>query len=147
MKRYTLSPVTGAGTFQSPFRAAVSDVSQTNTNSLIPTHGQGHPDEGQPKYNFALSIVGTANLAGVLAVSNSYVFPDYPLDGEMGGMEAETRTAFEQSVEAYDLDGAGLHLDASHQSAESWRTVLTRIGQQIEPAFNVNNFDAQEPGQ
>lgn len=140
MKRYCISPVIGSGTIHDPFRAAVADVSHTNTNSVIPTN-----QSGQPVYNFALSIVGTANLAGVLAVTNGYVFPDYPLDGEMGGMEAQTRTDFEQSVEAFNLDGNGLHFDAGHQSAENYRAVLNRLGQQIEPAFNVNNFDAQEP--
>lgn len=141
-KRYVLSPIIGSGSGgpANAFRASVGDVSQTNSNAIIPSLSNGHP-----KFNFAICVVGTLNLPGVLAVSNAYVFPEYPLDARMDGMEPETRTALVQSVEAYDMDGNGLHLVADHADGDSYRAVITSIGQQIEPVFNLNNFDTAEP--
>ena len=146
MLRYVISPIIGSGTFQSPFRAAVSDVSNVNANSIIPTHTTG-PNIGQPKYGFAFSIVATANVAAVAAVSNAFVFPDYNLDGQMSGMESEVRTGMVQSVEAYDLDGEGLHFDADHVDADSYRSLIDALGKQLEPAFSVNSFGVGEVAQ
>jgi hypothetical protein len=136
MKRYLISPIIGDGkSLQTSFRAAVSDVTRGVVN-LIPSR----PD-GTPKYRFAFCLVSTDVLPQVLAVSNVYALPDYNLDGRMDGMEADARTAMGQSVAAYDLDGNGLHLDPSNADADSYRTVLTRIARQIEPAFDLNAFD------
>lgn len=149
-KRYVLNPVIGAGTENNPYRAAVSGVSQTNHNSLIPTHPIGHAEEGQPKFNFAFSVVGTANLAGVSAISNAFVFPDYPLDGRLDGMEGATRTGMVQSTEAYDLDGADFHLNLDgFGDASSYRDLVLGILQQMDPNYpsHLNGFDVQEPGQ
>lgn len=140
MKLWLLCPIIGSGTFQNPYRSSVSDVSDTNVNNVIPTDQQG-----QPLYNFAFCRVGTANLSGVLAVTNSYAFPDYPLDGRMDGMESDARTGMVQTVQAYDMDGNGLHLDASHNDSDSYRQVLQAIVSQIEPAVNINTFDVAEP--
>lgn len=141
MKRYYISPIIGDGTSQNPYRASVADVSQTNTNTIIPSK----PD-GTPKYGFAFCIIGTLNPTGTAQVTNSLTFPDYPLDGRMDGMEAVTRAAFKQSAEAYDLDGNGLNLDMTfYGDSSSYRDVIDGIGKQFEPVFNVNNFDVGEP--
>lgn len=139
MLRWMISPIIGTGVFPDAFRAAVSDLSSVNSSAIIPTLSNGHP-----KYNFALCLVATASVATIAAVTNAYVFPDYNLDGRMDGMEAGTRTALKQSVEAYDIDGNGLHFDATNADSDSYRDLLTRIGQQIEPAFNVNVLNCGE---
>jgi hypothetical protein len=139
-KRYCISPVVGTGTDTNPFRAAVGDVAGVNHQALIPTK----PD-GAPKYLFALCVVATGNLAAVLQVSNLFALPDYALDGQMGGMEIIARTGMVQSVEAYNLDGQGMHLSADHDDSDSYRDVLTSLGRQIVPGFSLNNFDALEP--
>lgn len=150
MKRYGLAPILGTAEqtgINDSYRPAFADVSQTNFSCLMPTHPAGHPEQFQPKFNFTFCIVATANIAGVLAVSNSFVFPDYSLDGRLDGMEPETRAAMIQNLQAYDLDGAGFHLDAASHNldANSYRQFLQAIGAQFEPVFNINTFDAQEP--
>lgn len=144
MLRWMLSPITGVGTIENPYRASVLDVSpQPNVAAIIPTILTG-PNAGQPKFRFALCLIATSNVSIVGSAANSYVFPDYNLDGRMDGMESGTRTGFVQTVQAYDLDGNGLHIDASHQDGESYREVVTRIGQQLEPAFNINAMNCGE---
>ena len=138
-KRYTISPVVGNGTEANPYRALVSDVSLTISSAVIPSK----PD-GTPKYGFALCIVSTSNLAGVLAVLNSFTFPDYSLDAQMSGMESDTRNAMVQSVQAYNLDGQGLHFDATNADGDSYRELLTRLGRQLDPVFNLDHFDVPE---
>lgn len=143
MIRWMISPIIGDGTFNDSYRAAVSDVTNCNIAAIIPTHTSG-PDIGKPKYGFALCLVATSNVGAIAAVSNACVFPDYNLDGRMDGMNPDARTGFLQSVEAYDLDGNGLHLDAGHDDADSYREVITAIGQQIEPAFSINAMNVGE---
>lgn len=143
MIRYMISPIIGDGSEESPFRASVSDVPNVNTAAIIPTHTSGE-NIGKPKYGFAFCVVATSSVATIAAVTNAYVFPDYNLDGQMQGMESAARVAFKQSVEAYDLDGNGFNFDAANVDLESWRTVINRVVQQIEPAFNLNNMNVQE---
>lgn len=139
MKRYMISPIIGAGTEASPYRVSVSDVAEVNVSAVITSKV-----DGTPKYGFALCVVAAQSVATVAAVTNAYVFPDYVLDGRMDGMESGVRTALKQSAEAYNLDGAGLHLNASNVDSESYRDLLTRLGQQFEPAFHLNSFDVTE---
>lgn len=147
-KRYMLCPVIGAGTENDRIRPAVDDVPQTYSNSVIPVHLSG-PDIGHEKYRFTVAIVATANLSGVVQLSNSYLFPDYPLDARLDGMQPETRLAMTQSVAAFDLDGNGLHFDLSgFTDASSFRDVILGLIQQLDPDYpsHLNHFDAQEPG-
>lgn len=143
MLRYMLCPIIGTGTGPDPFRVAVEDLGSVNSAALIPTNNSG-PNIGKPKYRFALCQVATPSIPAISAVSNAFVFPDYPLDGRMDGMDADARNALVQSVHAYDIDGAGLHLVATHADSESYRDVLNAIGQQMEPVFNVNQFTVRE---
>lgn len=136
-KRYGIFPIIGDGTIDDPYRSAASDVAGVNMQSAIPTDQQG-----APVWNFAYTICGTLNLTALKQVTNSFVFPEYPLDGELSGMESGIRTAMKQSVEAYDMDGQGHHLsvDLSDLSA-SYRGVLLSIYQQIDPLFTSSDFD------
>lgn len=143
MIRYMISPIAGNGTMQSPYRAAVSDVPNVNTAVSIPTHTSG-PDIGKPKYGFCFCQVATSSVTAIASVSNAFVFPDYNLDGRMDGMEADARTGMVQSVEAYNLDGNGLHLVADHLDSDSYRAVLNAIGSQMQPGFDVNQFTVGE---
>lgn len=136
MKRYCISPVIGTGTFASPYRPAVADLCPTT--GLIPSDAAG-----VPKYHFAFCLVSTDNLAAVLATSNLYVLPDYPLDGRMDGMESGARTGMSQSAGAYDLDGHGLHPATAHVDADGYRDVLTRMARTWEPTFSLDSFDVQ----
>lgn len=141
-KVYAICPIIGDGQGENPFRSSASDLGVSVSN-IIPSK----PD-GTPKYGFALCRIGTTNLAAVLELTNSYVFPDYPLDAELSGMESGVRTGMKQSVEAYDMDGEGLHLavDLSDLTI-SYRSLLVSIYQQFDPLLSVasfNNFDVLE---
>ena len=141
MRRYMICPIVGDGSSPAnAFRAAVADVEGVNVSSIIPT--QGSPAE--PKFNFAFCLVSAIDWVPVQQISNSLLFPDFALDAQMSGMEAVTRSALEQDAEAFDLDGAGLHLDAGHNSTDSYRHLLNAIGQQFDPAFTINLFEVQE---
>jgi hypothetical protein len=136
-KRFAITPVIGSGQMGDSYRPNVPNG--VAVSAVIPSK----PD-GTPKYRFAFIIFSTDNLPAVLAVTNLYCLPDYPLDARMDGMESDARTGLVQSVAAYDVDGAGLHFSAAHQDADSYRAVLTAIGQQFEPAFALNSFDVRE---
>ena len=143
MIRYAVSPVVGTGGIIAPYAAAVSLLQNVNSSSIIPTFTDGQ-NIGHPKYNFAFSVVATANLTALGQVTNAFVFPDYVLDGRMDGMESSIRTAMEQSLEAYALDDNGLHFDASNTDAESYREFINRLIRQIEPVFDINNMSVSE---
>lgn len=143
MLRWMMSPVIlGAGE-DDYTRAAVSDLQNVNSSSVISTHDSG-PDIGLPKYRFCLSLCATPNVNSLRSVSNGYIFPDYNLDGRMSGMESEARTGLVQSVQAYNLDGNGLHLDATHADTDSYRDLITKIGKQFDQAFTVNAMGIAE---
>lgn len=144
-KRYFISRVIGTGTNNDDYRAEVSDAGNLNAASLIPSVSQF---DGTPKYRFALSIISTPNLPAALIISNSYCFPDYPLDARMDGMNADARQSIEQTVAAYDWDGNGYHVSTAFiTDSMAYRDVITGIAQQIEPAFQINNFDVAEVSQ
>ncbi len=143
-KRYMICPIIGSGlTLEDPFRSAAQSVPGVNATALIPTNGLG-----APVYHFAFCRVGVAgSLASVAAVSNSFLFPDFPLDSQMAQMDSDVRAAMVQSVQAYNIDGNGLHLTVPNDDTDSFRTVITAIAQQFEPAFNADHFDVSEPTQ
>ena len=138
-ERYAISPIIGSGTITDPYRAAVADVGGVNTAAVIPSDANGHP-----LYRFALAIVAASQWAQVLAVTNLYLFPDYVLDGLMSGMDPTARSGLVQSVQAYDLTGQGTHLDATNADTDSYRTLLTKIGQQFDPNFSLNAFGVSD---
>ena len=145
MKRYVISPVVGDGLSpETGFRSAAGDVYQSGSVDLL----KADPNTGIPVWNFAFSrIATTGSFQPVFLVSNSYVFPDYPLDAMMAQMDSAARAAMVQSVQAYDVDGNGTHIDATHTDSESFRTVIERIARNWSPTFDANQFDASEASQ
>ena len=152
-KRFTFGPIIpgGSGGINDSARAAVSDVPLTNSTSIIPL--AAGPPPNLPRWLHTISAIATANLAGVLAVSNLYVFPDYPLDGRLDGMEPVTRAEMTQNLETYTLDAAGTHMSLASfvgaaGDAKSFREFVLFIVQFLDPGItNLTNFDAQEPTQ
>lgn len=142
MKRYVISPVVGNGiSVATAFRSAASDANGAAAVDLI----KANPETGIPIWNFAFSRVGVSgSFVSVSSISNSYVFPDFPLDAQMLQMEAETRSAMVQSVQSYDLDGNGTHVDATHTDSDSFRMVIEKIARQWSPSFNADQFDCPE---
>jgi len=134
MLRFLICPVLPPDETNEAYRAAIENVPNTAGASIIPTD----PLTGLPKYSFAISLCDATLINQIMQLQNTYVFPDYNLDGRMDGMEPETRAAFVQSVQAYVLNDAGLHFDATHQDSDSYRFVVEKIGKKIEPQFSVN---------
>lgn len=134
-----ICPIIGTGSIEDPYRASVQTLATVNASAIIPSK----PD-GSPKFNFALAIVAAVNWQPVLAITNSFVFPDFALDSQMNSMEVVTRTGMEQSLEAFDLDGAGLHFDAGHNGTDSYRHFIEAIARQIDPGFNIDSFGVGE---
>ena len=136
MKRYCISPIIGFGTNAEPYRAAIADVAPVV--SLIPTG----PD-GRPLYRFCFCLVSTDRLADVLAVTNSYVFPDYPLDAKMDAMESKARADMVQNIAAYNVDEKGKTLDISHKDTDGFRDAVTKLAKQFDSAFTIDDFDVK----
>lgn len=141
MKRYVISPVIGTGTEIDSFRASVSDVVGSGSAFIIPTN-----NIGQPLYAFAMGLAATTNMNSVAAVSNAFIFPDYPLDGLMSGMDPDARTAMNQSVGAYVFKASPLKkLDTTfYGDSDSYRDVLNGLLHQIDINANVKYLDAAE---
>lgn len=108
-------------------RAAIVAAADT-VRAIIPTDQQGHPI-----WRFAACRFEAVNMAAAAQVSNTYILPDYPLDGLLGGMDAATRTAMVQSVQAFDLDGNGTHISlAAFGDSSRYRDVVEHIAKTFE---------------
>ena len=142
MKRYVISPVVGNGvSLATAFRSAASDTPSAGFVDLL----KSDPQTGFPVWNFAFSRIGVSgSLTHVLSVSNAFVFPDFPLDAQMSQMESGVRTGLVQSIQAYNVDGNGAHVDATHNDTDSFRMLIEKIGKQWSPAFNADQFDCPE---
>lgn len=141
MKRYVISPVIGDGqSVNTAYRSAVSAVENANSIDVLKSDNLGHP-----VWNFAFSRVGVpGTLQTVLQVSNSYVFPDFPLDAQMSTMDDDIRAAMVQNVQAYNVDGNGSHIDATHSDTDSYRTVIEKIARQWQLSFVADHFEVSE---
>lgn len=138
-KRWYVAPVlapNGTGSVNDGYRSAFADVSGASHFAIIPSFTSG-PNIGKPLFAFCFGMVAHLNLAILGQVLNTLIFPDYPLDGCMNGMEAETRAALKQSIEAYVLDANNRRLDASIvlDDAASYRDVVDALGSQIQPGW------------
>lgn len=141
MLRFILCPIISGG--ESGYRAAVFDAQNVNSSALIPSHLSG-PDIGKPLYGYALCLCAATSVNILAQISNTYVFPDYNLDGRMDGMESVARAGLVQSVQAYDMDGNGYHIDATHADSDSYRDLIHKIGRQIDLAFSIDAINVGE---
>lgn len=128
------------------YRAQVLDLAYQQSTNAVSWLGPSLPS-GAPAWRFAFFHVSTVSLGPVLALPNCLVFPDYPLDAEMGGMDFDTRIGLEQSIGAYNLDGNGLRINVLIGGISySYRAFVTQIAQQFEPAFNADRDQARPVG-
>lgn len=146
-RRWYIAPVLPPvpNSLNDAYHSALADASFTKSfSAVIPTITSG-PNLGKPRYNFCLGQVATITMALVAQVQNTLVFPDYPLDARLDGMDPATRSALRQSIEAYVLDDSGARLDASValDDAASYRTLIDSLGSQLQPGWR--SIDQQEP--
>lgn len=140
MIRYAITPITGDGSENDPYRSTASGLPNVNLASVIPVD----PETGIPIYGFCLLVLGIRSEQD-FTPTNSYLFPDLPLDVEMSSVPEAVRTAFTQSVNAFNLDGNGATVGVSFALSDSWRDVVNSVGQVFEPAFTVSGFSVLEP--
>lgn len=136
-KRWYIAPILyGTGGINDGYRAAVGDVYGASHYAVIPTITSG-PNNGKPRYNFAFGMVAHSNMAIVGQTLNTLIFPDFPLDATLDGMDAEIRTGLKASIEAYQLDANNTRIDASIvlNDAASYRDLIDSIGSQIQPGW------------
>ena len=138
-KRWYIAPILSpgaAGTINDGYRSAFADTAGASHFAIIPSHTSG-PNIGKPLFSFCFGMVAHLNLAVLGQVSNALIFPDFPLDATMDGMDSPTRAALKQSVEAYVQDSTGKRLDASIvlDDAASFRDVVDSFGSQIQPGW------------
>lgn len=143
MLRYMFCPIIGSGTQPDEYRVSVSDLATINVSQSIPIHTSG-PDISKPFWRFAMCMVATPSIPPIAGVSNAFVFPEYPLDAQLAGMDTDARAGMVQSLEAYDLDGNGTHLTVPNDDADSFRDLLESVCQQLDPGFGVNGFSVRE---
>lgn len=130
-------PPSGAGTINDSYRSSVSTIDGTAHRAVIPTFSEG-ANIGKPKYNFCFGKFAFSNAALIAQLPNTLVFPDYPLDATMDGMDAEVRTALKQSIEAYVLDAQGTRFSAAValDDSASYRDLIDSLGRQLDPAYS-----------
>lgn len=147
MKPYMLSPIIeGSDGATISFHAAVQDAPETSVKAMIPLDDNPQsPNFGKAKYKFCFCRVAAFDLIPALQVTNTFRFPDYPMDGLMSGIPLATRLAMVQSLQAYDIDGGGMHLDASYSETESYGEYLLRLFRSLEPSADLDRLDIPYP--
>jgi hypothetical protein len=109
-----------------------------------------NPIDGTPTYNFAFCNFAGGDMLFPKTLLNAYVFPDYPLDAELAGMDTAKRREMMQNVEAYDWDGQGFHLSFAKNNDGTDFADLTRsyrdflcddIYRALDPSFTSDDFD------
>lgn len=146
-RRWYIAPVSPPvpNTLNDGYHSSLADASFAKSYSaVIPTFTSG-PNLGKPLYSFCLGQVATIAMALVMQLPNVLVFPDYPLDARLDGMDPETRAALRQSIEAYVLDDTGKRFDASVaiDDAASYRALIDSLGEQLQSGWR--SADQQEP--
>lgn len=136
MKRYAITPILPQSG-ENGYRSSAFDVGGASVNNLIPTDSE----TGIPLYGFTFARIGRVDFGPIFQLTNSYIFPDYPLDGQLSGIESSVLAGMKQSVEAYNLNGNGLTLavDISDTSV-SYESLLFSIYLQIEPGRSLTSF-------
>jgi len=159
-KRFGYFPVIGDG--QSPstaFRSTLSNLSPSivryEDKILIDSH------TGQPVFQHAMSRVAALDMAPVAALSNSYLFPDAPLDVTLASID-NTRPGFDapdgqnpdtdsilfalkQAVQARGFTNGWLTDPNKPWQTWLYRELLTYLVHQLEPAQVIESWDVAEP--
>ena len=139
MKRYGLFPVIGDGTVGHEYRPSVADLANTNSSAVI--------DDGP---SHAFTIVAANPIGPVLLLTNSYLFPHSSIDHLMNTIGADIEDTGDPLFAMIQACGArGVDTDFWTDDVKPWdqwiyRDVLQGIGEQFEPAFQIDHFDTSE---
>lgn len=117
-KRFYLSPVVGSGVAGDPYHAKVMDYGAHA--AIIPSK----PD-GTPRFNWALTVLDTADQTAALADATLVALPDKLL--------TQTITANEANKINAALVKLGVTVTVS--AGDTIRSILLRIGQFLDPNF------------
>lgn len=96
------------------------------------------PNTGLPLHDWCLTIAAGPNHGVVAGNPDIDALPAYPLDARVSAMHTPTRNAMAARMQARGIDPAFIGL------ADGFRDVLDHLGRIHDPAFTVDDFDAQE---
>lgn len=128
VRRWYLAPI---AMVDSPFgKAYTAETLGRGGSSVIPTHEQGHPEHGQPKHDVALVLVSSDNHGPLEDDPRIYPVADLvDLDRPVAELD-ETKKGWINVVaekRQVSIEGPA-------------REVLRRIGEQLQPGFDENNY-------
>lgn len=127
VRRWYLVPVAGTGTSDDPYRA---ETLGRGGSALLPSHPEGHPRHGHPRYDLALVLVSSDDHGPLEADPQIYPVADLiDLDVPVGELDVTKHAWIERITEARQVAADGLARD-----------VVRRLGQQLEPDFNEENY-------
>lgn len=146
MKRYYICNIIGTGTEADSYRPAIAreiDAARVTNPTfdasysvVIPTHPEGHPQAGHPKFPHALVIV-EANNHGIFAGKPDIdSLPDVALDSKVSSMHTPTKNAMIARLAARGFNGVNV------DNADGYREVIRGIGRALDTAFHEDSFDA-----
>ena len=109
-------------------------------------------ENGQELRSFFLTRCAKADFGAVFLLSNSYIFPDAPLDvllSAIGNDPLDSNDilfAMNQACVARGLTTPWMSTPSKPWQQWSFGEVILNIAQQIDPLWpNLNNFDVSEP--
>jgi len=147
MKRYAFFPVAGNGTENNQFRPTVADIS--NVTYKIVSKIDEFGIELRPYY---LTRCARADFGPVFLLTNSYIFPDAPLDVLLSAIGTDPNdsndilAAMNQACIARSLTTPWMSTPSKPWQEWSFGDVILNIAQQIDPLYpTLNNFDVSEP--
>lgn len=130
VRRWYLVPVVGSGTDDDPYRV---ETLGRGGSALLPSHPQDHPRHGHPMHDVALVLVSSDDHGPLEVDPLTYPVADLTdLDLPVSELDATKRAWIESVTEVRRVAGDGLVRD-----------VVRRLGQQLEPDFNEENYWAK----
>lgn len=132
MKAYYLCPVIGTGAYGDGWRPKVAEHG-LNVSPVIPTG----PD-GRPLFNWCLCHAAGANHDGPRADPAVDAMPDLTLDSTLSTLTTQQRNRLFSALDKYNVPRADMGNNTT------FREVIRRVGQFLEPTFSESNFDAKE---
>lgn len=147
MKRYFTSKIVGTGTDQDPYRSAIQSQIDTerianpsfdaSSVAIIPTHPEGHPQAGHPKFDRCIVVVSGTDMRPFQNKPDIDELPSVELDVKVSAIHTATKNQMIARLNARGFDTAFIG------NADGYREVIRTIGQQLEPGFNENSFDVE----
>jgi hypothetical protein len=137
MKRYYISNLIGDGSEDNPYRPAIEDLFEQRrlTGRASYVYPPQDPATGAYQGNWVLVILAARNHTPAVADRRNDPMPDVPLDVATNAVGQAQQAALSAALSRRGIAIGNLW------SSEGYRSVVRRIGRQLNPAFDENDFD------